>query len=111
MVRQTDHPMKWRLPKVLRVGVKQQAAIRNSALDPRIAIWRSSDTAQVSVDFTIINPYTLQKQGFEFSPGQHMGTYPGQRKKSKEINLEARANFEKRCRSTKNITESLIFLL
>ena len=52
MVRQTRSPYEMEIAKkVLRVGVKQQAAIRNSALDPRIAIWRSSDTAQVSVGF------------------------------------------------------------
>ena len=48
------------------------------------------------MDFTIINPYTLQKQGFEFSPWSTHGYLSRTKEKNqKEINLEARANFEK----------------
>ncbi len=47
------------------------------------------------LDFTIINPYTLQKQGFEFSPWSTHGYLSGvKNKKQIEINAEARENFE-----------------
>lgn len=48
------------------------------------------------LDFTIINPYTLQKQGFEFSPWSTHGALSGTKDKTqKAINEEAKANFEK----------------
>ena len=48
------------------------------------------------LDFTIINPYTLEKQGFEFSPWSTHGALAGTKNKTqKEINEEAKANFEK----------------
>lgn len=48
------------------------------------------------LDFTIINPYTLEKQGFEFSPWSTHGALAGTKDKTqKEINEEAKANFEK----------------
>lgn len=54
------------------------------------------------LDFTIINPYTLQKQGFEFSPWSTHGYLSGTAGKSqKEINSEAKANFEKELRKHK----------
>ena len=47
------------------------------------------------LDFTIINPYTLQKQGFELSPWSTHGYLSGTKgKNQKEINQEAQANFE-----------------
>lgn len=47
------------------------------------------------LDFTVINPYTLQKQGFEFSPWSTHGRLSGLKNKtSAEINAEAMSNFE-----------------
>ena len=48
------------------------------------------------LDFTIIDPYSLQKQGFEFSPWSTHGSLTGTKDKTqKEINAEAKANFER----------------
>ena len=48
------------------------------------------------LDFTIINPYTLQKQGFEFSPWSTHGYLSGIKNKTQTaVNAEAKANFEK----------------
>lgn len=48
------------------------------------------------LDFTIIDPHTLSKIGFELSPWSSHGAIAGTKGKSqKEINDEAKANFEK----------------
>lgn len=54
------------------------------------------------LDFTIVNPHTLSKVGFELSPWSTHGELTGTKAKSqKEINAEARANFEKEMRKLK----------
>ncbi|NKA33310.1 topoisomerase [Ralstonia pseudosolanacearum] len=48
------------------------------------------------LDFTVIDPYTLSKVGFELSPWSTHGLLTGTKDKSqKAINEEARANFER----------------
>lgn len=48
------------------------------------------------LDFTIINPFTMEKVGFELSPWSTHGQLKGTKtKKQAEINEEAKANFEK----------------
>lgn len=48
------------------------------------------------LDFTIINPYTLQKQGFELSPWSTHGYLSRTREKNqRDINNEALKNFER----------------
>ena len=48
------------------------------------------------LDFTIINPYTISKYGFEFSPWSTHGQLSGVKEKTqKQVNEEAKANFEK----------------
>jgi hypothetical protein len=48
------------------------------------------------LDFTVIDPYTMQKVGFELSPWSSHGKLTGTKEKTaKEINSEALANFEK----------------
>lgn len=48
------------------------------------------------LDFTIIDPYTLQKYGFELSPWSTHGKLTGIRGKTQvQVNAEALANFEK----------------
>jgi len=48
------------------------------------------------LDFTIIDPYTLQKYGFELSPWSTHGQLTGVKGKTQiQINAEALANFEK----------------
>jgi len=48
------------------------------------------------LDFTIIDPFTMQKVGFELSPWSTHGELTGTKKKTQgEINDEARKNFEK----------------
>ncbi|MFT4435048.1 topoisomerase [Caballeronia sp. 15715] len=54
------------------------------------------------LDFTIINPHTLAKIGFELSPWSSHGALAGTKGKSqKEINEEAKGNFEKEMRKLK----------
>jgi len=54
------------------------------------------------LDFTIINPHTLSKVGFELSPWSSHGAIAGTKGKSqKEINDEAKANFEKEMKKLK----------
>ena len=48
------------------------------------------------LDFTVINPYTMEKYGFELSPWSTHGYISGTKSKSQaEINDEALRNFEK----------------
>jgi hypothetical protein len=48
------------------------------------------------LDFTIIDPYSMQKIGFELSPWSSHGELTGTKGKTqKELNAEALANFEK----------------
>jgi len=54
------------------------------------------------LDFTIIDPFTLSKVGFELSPWSTHGRLEGTRDKTqKQINEEAQANFEKEMRKLK----------
>jgi hypothetical protein len=54
------------------------------------------------LDFTIINPHTLAKVGFELSPWSSHGAIAGTKGKTqKEINEEARANFQREMRKLK----------
>ena len=54
------------------------------------------------LDFTIINPFTLQKQGFELSPWSTHGYIKGVKNKTQfEVNEEAKSNFEKEMRKHK----------
>lgn len=51
---------------------------------------------EYQLDFTIIYPHTLSKVGFELSPWSSYGAFAGTKEKTqKEINDEAKANFEK----------------
>jgi hypothetical protein len=55
------------------------------------------------LDFTIIDPYTLRKFGFELSPWSTHGELTGIKGKSqKEINEIAKANFEKEMKKHKD---------
>jgi len=54
------------------------------------------------LDFTIINPHTLAKVGFELSPWSSHGVIAGTKGKSqKEINEEAKANFQREMQKLK----------
>lgn len=54
------------------------------------------------LDFTIINPYNMEKVGFEVSPWSTHGQLKGTKNKlQKEINDEAQANFEKEMKKLK----------
>ena len=46
------------------------------------------------LDYLVINPFTLDKIGFEFSPWSAHGLLSGKEKTLTELNAEARANFE-----------------
>lgn len=54
------------------------------------------------LDFTVIDPVTMQKTGFELSPWSSHGELTGTKGKTqKEINAEASANFDKEMRKHK----------
>ncbi|MDF5893778.1 topoisomerase [Pseudomonas syringae pv. syringae] len=54
------------------------------------------------LDFTIIDPFTLKKVGFELSPWSTHGRLEGTQKKTqKQVNEEAQANFEREMRKLK----------
>lgn len=60
------------------------------------------------LDFTIINPITLEKHGFEFSPWSTHGYLSGLKGKTqKEINDEAKANFEREMKKHKDYYRNL----
>ena len=65
------------------------------------------------LDFTIINPITLEKHGFEFSPWSTHGYLGGIKEKTqKEVNEEAKANFEHEMKKHKDYYRNLnIFTL
>ncbi|HLP88657.1 MAG TPA: hypothetical protein VK184_08730 [Nostocaceae cyanobacterium] len=55
------------------------------------------------LDFTIINPFNMSKIGFELSPWSTHGELKGiKNKNQKEVNDEAKANFEKEMRKLKS---------
>ena len=55
------------------------------------------------LDFTIINPYTMDKYGFELSPWSTHGELTGIKNKSqRQVNDEARENFEKEMKKHKD---------
>jgi hypothetical protein len=55
------------------------------------------------LDFSVIDPDTMDKVGFELSPWSSHGTLTGTKGKSqKQINLEAKANFEKEMKKHKS---------
>jgi hypothetical protein len=54
------------------------------------------------LDFTIVNPHTLSKVGFELSPWSSHGELTGTKSKTqRKINAEARANFEREMKKLK----------
>lgn len=55
------------------------------------------------LDFTIVNPFNMSKVGFELSPWSTHGEITGiKNKNQKEINEEAKANFEKEMKKQKS---------
>lgn len=50
---------------------------------------------QHRLDFLIVNPWSLDKYGFEFSPWSTHGQLKGAKRSMSEYNKEARENFEK----------------
>lgn len=54
------------------------------------------------LDFTVIDPYTMEKVGFELSPWSSHGKLTGKGKTLKQLNAEARSNFEKEMRKHKD---------
>ena len=97
MVRQTRSPYEMEIAKKyceLVLSSKQPYEV--PLLIPELRYGGLQTQHRYRLDFTIINPYTLQKQGFEFSPWSTHGYLSRTKEKNqKEINLEARANFEK----------------
>jgi len=58
---------------------------------------------QYRLDFTVINPFNMNKVGFELSPWSTHGMIKGIKSKSqKEINDEAKANFENEMKKLKS---------
>ena len=54
------------------------------------------------LDFTVVNPHTLEKVGFELSPWSSHGLIAGTKGKTqKQINEEAKGNFEKEMKKLK----------
>lgn len=53
------------------------------------------------LDFLIINPWNMSKIGFEISPWSSHGKLSGKTKKLKDLNEEARSNFEREMRKHK----------
>lgn len=53
------------------------------------------------LDFFIINPYTMEKIGFEISPWSTHGKLSGKNKTLKELNKDALDNFEKELKKMK----------
>lgn len=50
---------------------------------------------QHRLDYLIINPYSMEKYGFEFSPWSSHGKLEGAKKSLSQLNDDARANWEK----------------
>lgn len=53
------------------------------------------------LDFLIINPWSMEKSGFEFSPWSSHGQLSGAKRTLTEYNKEAKENFEKEMRKHK----------
>lgn len=56
---------------------------------------------QHRLDFVVINPWSMEKVGFEFSPWSTHGQLAGKHRNLGELNSEARANFEREMRKLK----------
>ncbi|NWC48932.1 topoisomerase II [Pseudomonas edaphica] len=71
-------------------------------LIPELRYGGKSARHEHRLDFTIIDPFTLSKVGFELSPWSTHGRLEGTSGKTqKQINEEAQANFEKEMRKLK----------
>lgn len=74
----------------MRIGVTYQL------LPPSEPALVSAKVSRNRLDFTVIDPYTLSKVGFELSPWSTHGLLSGIKGKTqKAINEEAQANFER----------------
>ena len=97
-------------PYELQIAEKYCAFVRGSQnpcgvplLIPELRYGGLAAQHRYRLDFTIINPYTLQKEGFELSPWSTHGYLSGVKdKKQAEVNAEARANFEKEMQKRKD---------
>jgi hypothetical protein len=84
--------------------------VRNSDLPgdvplliPELRYGGISRKHEYRLDFTIINPFNMGKVGFELSPWSTHGEITGIKSKTqKQINIEAKANFEKEHRKLKS---------
>jgi hypothetical protein len=70
-------------------------------LIPEIRYNHEGRKHEYRLDFLVVNPYTMDKIGFELSPWSSHGQLSGKAKSLKELNEEAKGNFEKEIRKIK----------
>lgn len=77
-------------------------------LIPELRYGGISKKHEYRLDFTIVNPFNMSKVGFELSPWSTHGQLTKTKDKTqKEINEEAKANFEKEMRKIKSYFRKL----
>lgn len=103
LVRQSGSPHEMKIAEMYCNFVyKSKEPQRIPLLIPELRYGGINFHHQYRLDFTIINPYTLQKQGVELSPWSTHGYLAGTKGKSQtQINQEAKANFEKEMQKQK----------
>ena len=103
LVRQSGSPHEMKIAEMYCDFVhKSKEPPRVPLLIPELRYGGINVHHQYRLDFTIINPYTLQKQGVELSPWSTHGYLAGTKGKSQtQINQEAKANFEKEMQKQK----------
>lgn len=104
LVRQSGSPHEMKIAEMYCDFVKRSNhPQRVPLLIPELRYGGMSVQHQYRLDFTIINPYTLQKQGFELSPWSTHGYLTGTTGKNQaQINQEAKANFEREMQKHKD---------
>lgn len=104
LVRQSGSPHEMKIAEMYCDFVEQSKhPQRVPLLIPELRYGGMSVQHQYRLDFTIINPYTLQKQGFELSPWSTHGYLAGTKGKNQaQINQEAKANFEREMQKHKD---------
>lgn len=96
LIRQSGSPYEMQIAEMYCDFVRHsEHPQRIPLLIPELRYGGISTQHQYRLDFTIINPYTLQKQGFELSPWSTHGYLSNVKEKNQtQINQEAKANFE-----------------
>lgn len=103
MVRRTKSPYQLELAdKYISYVTAHEAPLSVPLLIPELRYDPLKKRHEHRLDFTIINPWTMSKTGFEVSPSSSHGTLKGKKKTLKELSADVQAWFEKEMKKHKD---------